>query len=208
MVDFFTGLCQDGSKSDTVRRDVRFGLCDDPPLAGVSNPAYVNTSTPDKWIAKVDNKAGHEVTFKAVDNCIEILRLNGDPEKRCDGILLYDNKVVFVELKEKRDPSTKWVKEGGEQLKQTIKDFKHAHGKEGRILKAAYLANRKQPNFQQGHQTAINTFTSATKVLLRVEATIVLDQPGLGLRRGVLLRPRQRFPHASGGQWRMLRTGM
>lgn len=174
MVDFFTGLCQDGTCSDTTLQAVSFGLCDDPPVAGVSAPAYVDISTPATWIAAVDNKAGYEVTFKAVDNCIEILRPNGDKEQRCDGILLHDTTVIFVELKEKRDPSTKWVKEGGEQLKQTIKDFRAAHGTDGWTLKAAYLANRKQPNFQQGHQTTINTLSRATKVLFRVEATIVL----------------------------------
>lgn len=174
MVDFFTGLCHDGTGSDTTLRATRFGLCDDPPMAGVSAPAYVDTGTPGKWIAEIDNSAGHEVTFKAVDNCIEILRLNGDKEQRCDGLLLHGTTIIFVELKEKRDPSTKWVKEGSEQLKQTIKDFRAAHSKDGRVLKGAYLANRKQPNFQQGHQIAINTFSRATKVLLRVEATIVL----------------------------------
>lgn len=174
MVDFFTGLCQDGTYSDTTLRDAKFGLCDDPPIAGISAPAYTDTATPSKWIAEIDNSVGHEVAFKAVDNCIEILRPNGDKEQRCDGLLLYDTTVIFVELKEKRDPSTKWVKEGGEQLKQTIKDFRAAHGTAGWSLKAAYLANRKQPNFQQGHQTTINTLSKATKVLFRVEATIVL----------------------------------
>lgn len=175
MVDFFTGFCQNGTCSDTTLQNAKFGLCDDPPVAGISAPAYVATSTPEKWIAEIDNSAGYEVTFKAVDNCIEILRPNGDKEQRCDGLLLYDTTVIFVELKEKRDPSTKWVKEGGEQLKQTIKDFRAAHGTGGWLLKAAYLANRKQPNFQQGHQTTINTLSKATKVLFRVEASIVLS---------------------------------
>ena len=174
MVDFFTGLCQDGTCSDTALRDTTFGLCDDPPVAGTSAPAYADTAAPAKWIAKVDNAAGHEVTFKAVDNCIEILRRNGDKEKRCDGILLHGTTVIFVELKEKGDPSRKWVKDGGEQLKQTIKNFRASHGEAGWSLKAAYLANRKQPNFQQGHQTTINTLSRATKVTFRVEAVIVL----------------------------------
>lgn len=60
-----------------------FGLCDDP--LPDSNPAYIDEEDGGKWIAVVENDDRCEITFTAIDNCIEIKRTDGKPAKRMPG---------------------------------------------------------------------------------------------------------------------------
>ncbi|MDO7873709.1 hypothetical protein Q5H93_03115 [Hymenobacter sp. ASUV-10] len=176
MADFLTGFCQNGSPSDTILADPLFGICDDPtPPGAIPTPAYINTDLTKKatWIARVNNSAGYEVTFKAVDHCILVLKANGQLQKRCDGILLYNAHIVFVELKEQKDPGRKWASEGAEQVKQTIKDYQAAHSTEGLTVRA-YVANRIQPNAQQSHFSIIQNFRKTLRIALRIEGAIDL----------------------------------
>lgn len=173
MPDFLTGCCENGQPSDTLVSQPLFGLCDDAALPPA--PAYVSTdgAAEATWIARVDNRPGYDVTFKAVDHCIPVVKGNGLPQKRCDGLLLYASTIVFVELKERKDPSKQWANEGAEQVKQTIKDFTAAHDVTGKTLRA-HVANRIQPNIQQSHVSIIKNFTKAMKIVLRVQGTIEL----------------------------------
>ena len=52
-----------------------------------------------------------------IDNCIDILRNNGDMDNRCDAMLSYESNLLFIELKNKRDS---WKAEGLEQVEATI----------------------------------------------------------------------------------------
>ena len=173
MPDFLTGCCENGQPSDTQVREPLFGLCDD--ATKPDEPAYVSTDRGAEitWIARVDNSPGYDVTFKAVDKCIPVLKGSGLQQKRCDGLLLYDSTIIFVELKERKDPSKQWANEGAEQVKQTIKDFTAAHDVTGKTLRA-HVANRIQPNIQQSHVSIIKNFTKAMRIVLRVEGTIKL----------------------------------
>ena len=173
MPDFFTEQCENGQPSDTLVSEPLFGLCDD--ATKDDEPAYVSTDPEAEatWIARVDNSPGYEVTFKPVDNCIPIFKGDGNEQSRCDGMLLYEDTIIFVELKEQKDPGTKWAFKGSEQVKQTIKDFRASHDTAGKTLRA-YVANRIQPNSQEAHFSIIKNFTKAMKVLLRVEGTIEL----------------------------------
>jgi hypothetical protein len=177
MADFHTGFCHNGRLSDTVLADHLFGICDDStPSGAVPEPAYINTNPAEeaKWIAKVNNQAGYEVTFKPVDHCILVLKGNGQQQKRCDGIVFYDSKLIFVELKEQRDPGRKWASEGAEQVKQTIKDYQAAHSTAGLTI-LAHVANRIQPNVQQAHFSIIQNFSKAPlRITLRIKGTIDL----------------------------------
>ena len=49
-----------------------FGICDDPPPP--QKQAYIDEVDGAKWIAVVVNEDNQEVTFTAIDNCIEIKR--------------------------------------------------------------------------------------------------------------------------------------
>ena len=102
----------------------RFGLCDDPPPA--ENVAYIDEQNGSNWIAVVDNERRIEVSFVGIDHCPEIVltRADGTDDSRCDGMLCYEETVVFVELKD-RDiyPSRTWLNKAHKQLLSTIRAF-------------------------------------------------------------------------------------
>ena len=173
-VDFFTGLCADGSPSDDTTNSPLFGICDDAPVKGVPRRrAYIDHNNSDNWLAKIINQPQHQVIFKGVDNCIDIRKGNNNLQSRCDGILLYDEYTVFIELKSQADDSTKWVTESAAQVKQTIKDFKKNHPDNATIFEAC-LVNAQRPEFQEGRQNFIDRFYKDTGVILHVEATVTL----------------------------------
>ena len=90
-IDFFKEHCKTHSNKD------KFGLCDDPPLS--ENPAYIDEENTTDWIGIVDNTPKKEIDFFAIDRCVDVLRLDGEMESRCDGMLRYNSTIVFVELK-------------------------------------------------------------------------------------------------------------
>jgi hypothetical protein len=65
-VDFFKASCQ------TVTQETKFGICDDDDN-DIKTPAYINNDDATKWIAVVINKAAKEITFTAIDNCIDMI---------------------------------------------------------------------------------------------------------------------------------------
>jgi len=95
-IDYFSN-CRTNSGKE------KFGLCDDqPPL---SNPAYIDEDNSTKWIGIVKNSEQKEINFNAIDNCIDIRRADNTMDSRCDGVLSYEDKLIFTELKAKR-----WIK--------------------------------------------------------------------------------------------------
>jgi hypothetical protein len=171
MPDFFVTPCgrancnhlPPGNVCGSVTNNNTFGLCDDPPPS--TNPAYIQHHNQNDWIATVQNIAGHDVTFKAVDNCVELLRPNGDLESRCDGFLKYNNDtLVFVELKD-RD-SSGWLSKGREQLTITIEKFTENHNVNNYILKEAYVCNKQRPLALTGINIEVQKFKDATANIL------------------------------------------
>jgi hypothetical protein len=150
----------------------KFRLCDDPN----EDPAYIDTDIDDcsKWIATVENNQEIEVIFTAIDNCIEILRSNGEKENRCDGMLTYNNHLIFVELKEKNYRNN-WVVKGEKQLKNTINVFIANHDLEIYKSKKAYIANNKKPNFQSSQITRMDKFKDETGFRLIIQNTIEIS---------------------------------
>jgi hypothetical protein len=176
-IDFFTGLCANGDASDDVTSSVAFGLCDDPPVAGVKGTvakrAYIDDATPAKWIAIVDNSSAYTVTFKGVDACIDIRRPDGNLASRCDGILTYEQTIIFVELKE-RDTDKKWAMKGDGQLRATIDVFSANHSLAAYQTKRAYVANSLRPLFAVGRTQQMEKFKAETGFTLLITNTIVL----------------------------------
>lgn len=79
-VNFFSENCI------TYSQESRFGLCDEE----ANPPAYLDSGTdPGKWIMIVNNPDHHNVTFVAIDHCVENKRPNGDKESQCDCLLVY-----------------------------------------------------------------------------------------------------------------------
>jgi hypothetical protein len=165
-INFFDANCQ------SQTNQYKFGLCDDPNKD--KDPAYIDTVDCSKWIAIVENNQEIEVIFTAIDNCIEILRSDGTMDNRCDGMLTYNNHLIFVELKEKNYRNN-WVVKGEKQLKNTINVFIANHDLEIYKSKKAYIANNKKPTFQSSQITRMDKFKDETGFRLIIQNTIEIS---------------------------------
>jgi hypothetical protein len=159
-INFSDANCQTSSNRKI------FGLCDDP--LPDSNPAYINEDDGGKWIAVVVNDDRYNVTFTAIDNCIEIKRTDGKPAKRCDGVLTYDSTVIFVELKQRGARGNAWVTDAEEQLRATISYFELEDVAENYNTKEAYIANSEHPKFKESQMRRMEQFYVDTGYVLRI----------------------------------------
>ena len=146
------------SDCKTETKKIIFGLCDDQPPQ--SNPAYIDEGNHIKWIGIVNNPLEKDVCFNAIDNCIDIRRNDNSMDSRCDGVLSYQNNLIFVELKERE--GGQWLKKGREQLTATINRFKQ----ESDITKFSsvkgYVCNSLRPQAHFGQATNIQQFKDDT----------------------------------------------
>ena len=159
-INFFEAKCQTFSGLKI------FGLCDDPPPA--ANPAYIDETDGAKWVAVVENDNRHEVTFTAIDNCIEITRPDGKSEKRCDGVLTHGSTVIFVELKQRGAIGNQWVKDAEKQLRTTIQHFEKEDDAEEFDRKQAYISNSEHPKFKESQMRRMDQFLTDTGYVLRI----------------------------------------
>jgi hypothetical protein len=177
-IDFFTTPCEKADCHCNSPRIVckktttneKFGLCDDPPPAEL--PAYIQEYRSDEWIADVNNPDLKEITFKAIDHCVPVLRPDGNLESRCDGLLLQDNNLMFIELKDKVIRG--WVKEARKQLAITIKYFKENHDISQYNIVEAYACNKQRPLAITSNTSEIQQFKD--------ETADILDNKGLLLK--------------------------
>jgi len=168
VMDFFIK-----SKHQQISISKEFGLCDDPPP--VKNPAYLDESDTIKWIAVVNNSKRKEITFTAIDNCIEydFKRVDGKPDKRCDGVLTLGMNVIFVELKQRKGRKSKdWLNDGEAQLRSTIFHFSKTKDSMAFKHKYAYIANSKRPIFTRGQAGRTSSFLKDTGYVLRIQNRI------------------------------------
>lgn len=166
-INFTEAKCQTNSNKKL------FGLCDDPPPA--VNPAYIDEADGSKWIAVVVNDDRYEVTFTAIDNCIEIRRNGGTMHKRCDGVLTYSATVIFVELKARGAIGNEWVKDAEKQLRTTIGHYEATDDAEDYNSKKAYVANSEHPKFKESQARRMDQFLTDTGYVLRIENRIILQ---------------------------------
>jgi hypothetical protein len=150
-----------------------FGLCDDPHPS--KNPAYIDEDNGMKWIAVVVNETLFEVTFTAIDHCIDTKKANGNMDKRCDGALTFHSTVIFVELKERTSRGNEWVVEAAKQLQSSIRNFEKHIGSDDYPVKKAYIANKDRPKFKETQSTRMRRFQDETGYTLRIENRIILS---------------------------------
>lgn len=164
-VNFFDTKCQSKTK------EKKFGLYD----AEDKTPAKIKLDDEPSWNATVKNEEAKEVVFTAVDNCIEVLRDNGEMESRCDGIITYDEIIMFVELKNKREG---WQTEGLDQAEATIKRLKSQdeNAYAGFAKRKVVVANAKHefPCFQKIHKDQREYFMRNYKARIQFEAVIII----------------------------------
>ncbi|MEI7581903.1 hypothetical protein [Runella sp.] len=149
-----------------------FGLCDDPHPA--KNPAYIDESDGSKWIAVVVNEDRNHVIFTAIDNCIAVSREDGTMDKRCDGVLIYDRVIIFIELKERGALGNSWVKDAEKQIRTTIGNFGDSDEAGEYTTKKAYIANSEHPKFKESQIRRMEQFLNDTGYVLRIENRIIL----------------------------------
>jgi len=165
-IDFSEAKCRN------VSNKKRFGLCDDPPP---TKQAYIDEVNGAKWIAVVTNNSRKEVTFTAIDHCIEIKEADGKMAKRCDGMLTFDSTIAFVELKERDEKGNKWVKDAEKQLHSTIGYFEKSDEAGNFKTKKAYIANKERPKFKESQNVRMDHFFTETGYILRIENRINID---------------------------------
>lgn len=149
-----------------------FGLCDNPSPAKA--PAYIDEVDGSKWIAVVENEDRFKTVFTAIDNCIDIKDSDGKMEKRCDGVLMYNTTVIFVELKQRGAKGNAWVEDAEPQLKNSIKHFEKTELSENFNQKKAYISNSEHPKFKASQIGRMDRFYNDTGYILRIEARIKL----------------------------------
>jgi hypothetical protein len=163
-VDFLKAACQ------TMTNQPRFGICDDEDT-NVKTPAYINTDDESRWIALVLNPQSKNLVLTAIDNCIEVLRENGDMDSRCDVMLTSDDSLCLIELKNK---VSDWKASGIEQIEATLMRLIENHETYYFSFKKrkAYVANKRHPNFQILDNALMKRFSSQYKIWLDIQATI------------------------------------
>ena len=150
-----------------------FGICDDVDV-NAKTPAYVdcNLENESLWGANVVNSSGKSISFIAVDNRIEILRVDGSMENRCDAMLHNADYIIFVELKNQRED---WIKHAvDDQLQTTIDVFKQNNDIMKYSRRFAYVCNKKHPLFQNSHKQQMQKFHSKNKVRLIICGNIMI----------------------------------
>ncbi|MBC7555022.1 MAG: hypothetical protein H7257_13720 [Taibaiella sp.] len=166
-IDFFTARCS-GSSDKRI-----FGLCDKAHPA--KEPAYIDEDNGKDWIAVIENNNRETVQFIAVDHCIDLLKVDGKMDSRCDGMLYYNTTVIFVELKERSGLGNEWVKDGEKQLRATIKHFEQEAEAVNYTFKKAYIANSGHPKFKTTQAGRMEQFLADTGYVLRIENRIAID---------------------------------
>ncbi len=137
-INFFENACKTFSNLE------EFGLCDK--THPIKKPAYIdeNKQNIENWVAEVENKTQILLDFYAIDNCVTILRPNGETEKSCDGMICYKDdfdvdNIIFIELKNRI--STGWLGDGVKQLKITLEKFIENNNMEQFNMEVAYVCN-------------------------------------------------------------------
>lgn len=135
-MDFFNSRCQSGPFDQK-----QFGLCDDQN----TTRAYVDTTTPARWTATVENPTNRAVTFTAIDKCV--IQDDDEPARgRCDGMLSTVDLLYLVELKDQR---AHWQPHAISQLESTILFLRQYHPAElARFRhKKAFACNKRRTAF-------------------------------------------------------------
>lgn len=149
----------------TVSEKDLFGLCDDAPPARI--PAYIDETDESKWIGIVDNPHLKSIGFYGIDHCLVLKRGKGEETRQeCDGLLHYDDELIFVELKDRQYRG--WAKTGCEQLIATIEYLdKTSSFKNFRSVKA-YICNKQRPFFNANYNAHIQEFKERTGLELNI----------------------------------------
>ncbi|HCK0364862.1 hypothetical protein [Pseudomonas aeruginosa] len=165
-MDFFNPGCQSGPFNQ-----VQFGLCDDQN----TTRAYVDTTTPAKWIATVENPESRAVTFTAIDKCV--IQDDAEPARgRCDGMLSTEDLLYLVELKDQR---AGWQSHAILQLESTILFLRQYHPADLNRFrhKKAFACNKRHTAFAVIDHELKRRFFQNYGFRIDVQATVLVLPP-------------------------------
>lgn len=137
-VNFFKSIC--GYETTVLDS---FGIYDNP---NNDEKAHLVFDDAVEWTMTVLNKTKKPIIFYPIDNCIEIFRENTakkEKESTCDGMLLYENYLFFIEVSEGYNKS---VQDCMNQIKSTILLFEKHHSDFNIDKKYAVVSNSARPN--------------------------------------------------------------
>lgn len=153
-INFFEAKCTSRTSKAV------FGIYDVPPAA-------LSFTDSENWNVWVDNEKEIEITFIAVDHCLNIPESDGE---RCEGMITYNDILIFIELKDRN--SGRWAGKSRDQLKNTINIFKRDSDITPYTRLYGHIANKQRPNFKSGNKTFYQQFEDETGFILRVSDVI------------------------------------
>ncbi len=105
------------------------------------NPAYLAEFDETQWIGIIENPRTKNIGFYAIDHYLRFKK----NQRQCDGLLHYENKLIFVELKDRQ--ATGWLGDGCKQLIATIMYFKENSSLKNFNVVTACICNKQRPFF-------------------------------------------------------------
>jgi hypothetical protein len=153
-------------------RNDNFGLYDDE--SEQTKPAIVVPITDARCIARVRNEDERSIYFVPLDKNISASKTDGKKASLCDVLLIVirpESKYDFY-LVELKDKDRSWLDKGINQLKSTVLIMKNSYSLSGLSKKAAYLANKKHPQFHFSHKDEMERFRQETGFRLIIEAEV------------------------------------
>jgi hypothetical protein len=164
MIDFFSEACK-----EPARRDAEYGLIDN---ITKYKRAFSAVDKRNEWIATVKNKFEKSVVFVAIDGCISIKKENSnDDESLCDGLLLFDDALYLVELKNQQ---SSWFTTAKAQLTNTIR-LLNAHHSTLPKRRKAFACNKAHGRFQVIENAKQKRFYEETGFRIDKNATITVN---------------------------------
>lgn len=162
------------SKNTDYSSNKRFGLCDDSTDGKEQDPAYIDNdfANEDHWIGKVNNPQEIKVQFNPIDNCVDIFDID-NPRKRsrrCDCLLSYNKKLIFVELKERG--KGRWVRDAKKQLADTYRRFKKENDITMYESIEAQACNRLRPIMNKTRTTSLQEFKDKVGIRIKIQQEI------------------------------------
>lgn len=162
-VDFFETECK-----EIARTDDTFGICDD----DNGEKAYTTIEDRNKWIAIVKNNTQKNVSFTAIDNCIEVFKKGtSNQESTCDGMLTFEETIYLIELKNQK---SNWMNKAIQQLENTIKLILKHHDLTDFKYKKAFACNKNHPRFATIDHERNKRFFKEYGFRIDVQATITI----------------------------------
>ena len=147
-----------------------FGICDDQNRT----PAYIDETNTDNWVADARNTSEKTINFYPIDYCVETLRQDGTMDNRCDGMMKYDDKLIFIELKDRDNQG--WLGHGLKQLKSSIGHFEKAHPNLlSSLTIKAHLCNKQRPSAARSYNIIRARFKDDTGYTVDINRVITID---------------------------------